>query len=506
MMPSSVPNNAKTGGDQQSRILSPVEGRVTADAGCQDGCYKNAAVASRVMAEFALRTSYSELPEEVVDKTKECILDWLGSACVGGRSGSPRKILSIAELFGGTGRSTVIPTWEKSSALMAAFVNGACSHHIELDDLHRSSVLHPAAPIISAAFAVAEAEGCSGRELIEAVVVGYEIGIRVGEAVGPDHYLRWHTTATCGTFGAAAAAGKLLGLTEDQMVWCLGNAGSQAAGLWEFLTNASMTKQLHTGKAAMNGVIAAYLAREGFTGPETIFEGDKGFCIATSNDYDLSKLTENLEPGRTEYKLLTNSFKIHATCRHIHSTLDAVLAIVKEYNVKPDDIVSIDVNLYDAAMDLLERKAVKPADGFEARFSIPFCVATAILYRSVGLEAFTPDRITDPHILSLMERVRLHRDVSLNEDYPQRWPAVVKITTDSGVYEKRVDYPRGDSENPLTKDELARKFRQLVTGILAEDESNEFIRRISEIENLKATDLFSSERTTAARLALEGRR
>ena len=242
----------------------------------------------------------------------------------------------------------------------------------------------------------------------------------------------------------------------------------------------------------MNGVISAYLAKDGFTGPETIFEGDKGFCKATSNEYDLGKLTENLGPGRGEYKLLTNSFKIHATCRHIHSSLDAAIAIVNENALNAGDITSIDIRLYDAGMDLLERKAVKPRYGFEAMFSIPFCVATAVIHGSVGLEAFTDERLRDGEIEKLMPRVHLHRDKALNKDYPREWPAIVKITTGSGAFERRVDYPKGDSENPLSLDELVAKFRGMVSGIIPDARAEALIQRMLDIENVRIAKFFSS--------------
>src|SRR5690606_29784581 len=210
-------------------------------------------------------------------------------------------------------------TGGQSSVLNAALVNGAASHVVELDDIHKGSIIHAATVVIPAALAVAEWKGLSGKELIAAVVAGYEVCYRIGEAVSPSHYYYWHNTATCGTFGAAIAAAKLLGLTTEQTIAALGNAGTQAAGLWEFIEDGAMTKQLHTGKAAMNGLLAALLAQKGFTGPQKILEGNRGFFKAMSEEYDASRVTEGLG---NEFKIMENSFKIHASCRHTHHAVD----------------------------------------------------------------------------------------------------------------------------------------------------------------------------------------
>lgn len=213
----------------------------------------------------------------------------------------------------------------------AALANGAFSHALDMDDLHNASIIHLGTVVVPAALAVAEQIGASGKQLITAIAAGYEIGARVGEAVNPDSYFFWHTTGTAGTFGAAAAAAKLLTLDAEQTAHCLGSAGSQAAGLWEFLQEGAMSKTLHAGKAAFNGIFAAFLAKEGFTGATKILEGEKGFCLAMTSKAKLNKLTEGL--GQGKYKIDENAFKPYAACKHCHASINAVQLIGRDYNL-----------------------------------------------------------------------------------------------------------------------------------------------------------------------------
>src|SRR5439155_3754661 len=236
---------------------------------------------------------------------------------------------------------------------------------VEIDDLHPGSVLHAASPIIAAAFAVGESVDAGGKELVAAIVAGYEVAIRAGEAAGRSHYDFWHTTATCGTFGAAAATARLLKLSNEQIVHALGSAGTQAAGLWQFLDDGAMSKQLHVAHAAGSGILAAQLAQRGFTSAREIFEGRKGFLAATSKDPHVNMLTENLAH---DYRMLTNSFKRHASCRHTHTAIDAALVLRNEKQIAANDLEAIHVHLYPAGFQLLSE--VKATSGYSARFSI----------------------------------------------------------------------------------------------------------------------------------------
>jgi len=355
---------------------------------------------------------------------------------------------------------------------------------VEMDDLHKGSILHPAASVIPAALAMAEREGASGHELLTAIVVGYEVAIRAGEAMGPSHYHFWHMTGTCGTFGAAAAAGKILGLSQPELVMALGTAGTQAAGLWEFLVDGAMSKQLHPAKAAADGLLSALLAEQGFTAASRIFEGEKGFCQAMAKEGDLDRLIKGLETEPP--RILSTSFKAHAACYHIHSAIDAVLEIRGKHGLRPADVSSVRITLYPAALDLLEK--VAPQNPYAAKFNIPFCVATALVYEQVGLSAFTADRLEDPKIKEVMQRISLVRDSELGKVYPERWPAVAEITTRAGqTHAARIDFPRGDPKNPMTREELEAKFNNLATPALGGDQRQRTIDaclNLDRVENL----------------------
>jgi 2-methylcitrate dehydratase PrpD len=439
---------------------------------------------AREFGEFTASMNYEGIPERVRSLAKYCFLDWLASVYAGSREKPVRMMLEVVRGMPGKPECTVIPDGSRNISLLAALVNGASSHMVEMDDLHRPSIFHPAAPIIPAALAIAEREKRSGRELIAAIAVGYEIGIRIAEMVGASHYRFWHTTGTCGTFGAAIAAGKLLSLDPQGIAWALGSAGTQASGLWEFLTESAMSKQLHPGKAALNGILAALLAQQGFTGAEQIFEGEKGFCKATSGDYDLHKATDRL--GR-EYRMEGNSFKFHASCGHTHSALDAALMLREETGVSPEAIEKVTVKLYSAALDLLAN--VPLTRPYIAKFHVPFCVATVLKFGQVGLEAFTEERLHDGDLRELMSRVELVGDSALDEEYPEKWVSIVEILTKDGrSHSRKVEYPKGDPENPLSREEFSEKFLSLTQEIIPVQKSEFLLERILQLEEVERTD------------------
>ena len=283
------------------------------------------------LANFIVETSYNDLPKEVREHAKVCILDWLGAALAGSLEPPAKIITSIIREIGGKKESTVIGTNVKTSCVNAALTNGIFGHAVELDDIHEESIIHPAATVLPAALAAAEHTKASGQDFITSIILGYEVALRTGKAMNPSHYQFWHTTGTCGTFGAVAASGKILDLNSEEMVYGFGIAGTQAAGLIEVF--GTMSKPLNAGKAASNGVLAALLAKEGFTSTKTIFEAEKGYCNATAREFNLNAITENL--GK-KFEIVNNIFKIHASCGHTHGAIDAVLLLRKQYDIKPE--------------------------------------------------------------------------------------------------------------------------------------------------------------------------
>ena len=440
------------------------------------------------LARYVCGLTFPDLSRDHVSRMKVFFLDWLGSAYAGGNLPPVRMMRDVVRGLGGTEEATVISDGSRSNCLFAALVNGASSHVVEMDDLHRESILHPACVVLSAAFAMAERQHASGRDLIVAISAGYEVGIRIALAVGPSHYHYWHTTSTCGVFGAAAGAAKLLGLNEDQLAWALGSAGTQAAGLWEFLLESAMSKQLHPGKAALNGLLAALLAKEGFTGARRILEGEKGFFRATSRDFDEKKCCDGL--GEL-FHGDRNSLKYHASCGHTHSMLDAILLATGGKTFLPDDVEEVHVSLYQAAIDLLGH--VEPKTPYLAKFCLPFCVATALRYGQVQLGDFTDARLRDADIRSLMQKVRIQSDPELTGAYPRKWPARVQIVLKDGRQLAAAnEYPKGDPENPLSEEEVIGKFKSLVAGVIPPSRAEILIERVLHLEGFPDIGLLLS--------------
>jgi 2-methylcitrate dehydratase PrpD len=411
---------------------------------------------SKRLAKYSVELTYEKLPADVVEFTKLCILDYFGSAIAGSDKVPVQMISDLVKEAGGAEQAKLI-TGGKSSVMNAALVNGAASHVVELDDIHKGSIIHAATVVIPAALAIAEWKQLSGKELITAIVAGYEVCYRIGEAVSPSHYYYWHNTATCGTFGSAVAAGKLLGLDEEKMIYALGNAGTQAAGLWEFIVDGAMTKQLHTAKAAMNGVMAALLAEKGFTGPRKILEGDRGFFNAMSEKFDASRITEGL--GQ-EFKILENSFKIHASCRHTHHAVDLLIDVYNEQQPAFEEIESVTVDSYQVALNITDND--NPQTQYAAKFSLQFCSALALLKGSASLNDFNETLLWDSEIRDLAKKVKVRANPQIDASYPNQWGAAVEVRLANGeTIKKQTDFPKGDPENAVTGGELLEKFVDL---------------------------------------------
>ncbi len=434
------------------------------------------------LAEFIAGLRYDNLPAKTLELARLAFLDWLGSCALGSQQTPAQLAISALRELGGTPQATLLATNEKTSCVNAALGNGIASHIMELDDVHRGAILHAGAAVIPAALAAAELQHSNGRQLLEAVVAGYEVAIRVGEAVTPSHYYFWHTTGTCGTFGAAAAAGKLLKLDLDQLVWALGTAGTQAAGLWEFLADGAMSKHLHPAKAAQNGLLAALLAAKGFTGATQILEGKRGFCRAMAPQFQLSKISDGL--GYPPYRIEENSFEIHSCCRHTHPAVDVTLELAGRHQIRPDDVAAITVKTYRTALDITDN--CEPASLYAAKFSLTFCVALALKAGSCGPLDFTAEHLMDPQIRRLMSRTTLLLDSDLDALHPARWPTAVAITLHSGqCCEDRTDYPRGDPENPVSSAELLAKFTSMATPAWGSERVQKLAQTIMELERVE---------------------
>jgi len=421
---------------------------------------------SRLLAETVANTPYAALPAQVVTEAKRAVLDWLGSALAGALEPPARMAQAVVATWGQADDATVFGA-RRASAAGAALANGVASHILELDDVHKGSTLHGAAPIIPAALAVAEREGASGAAFLLAVVLGYEAALRIGEAVNPSHYRYWHPTGTAATFGAAASAGSLLHLTLAQMLDALGSAGTQAAGLWEFNADSAMSKALHPGKAAFNGVLAADLAKQGFTGATRILEGERGFFRAMSSSYDATRITAGLG---VQWKISENCYKLYACCGHTHTAIDTALALREELGWQGDEalaqVQALTIETYGPGYEIV--KEMNPHTPYQAKFSLAYVTAAALLEGWVGLEQFTParfgpDGVVEPTLAALLPRIQVTVNDALSARYPAAWPArLTLILADGTVLQGGSDYPRGNPENPVATTALEEKFRALV--------------------------------------------
>lgn len=413
---------------------------------------------SATLAAFAANLRFEDIPAPVLRRAEDLLLDCLASILAGA---SARPVLAIdryaAAMGPADGPSEILINRRRTSPVFAAMVNAAAAHVVEQDDVHNGSVFHPAAVVFPPALAVAQALGRSGRDLLVAAVAGYEVGIRVGEFLGRSHYKIFHTTGTAGTLAAAAATGRLLGLSPAAMLDAFGSAGTQAAGLWEFLRDAADSKQLHTARAAANGIAAAYLAQEGFTGARHILEGPQGMAAGMSSDADPARLTDRLG---TRWALAETSFKFHASCRHTHPAADALQQVLREHELAESDIARVVAHVHQGAIDVLG-PVVDPRTVHQSKFSMGTVLGLIARQGRAGLPEFDA-ALDDPAVADFRGRVTMELDPEVDGAYPQRWIGKVTVhTRDGRVLHGRVDEPKGDPGNTLSRDEIETKTLSL---------------------------------------------
>jgi 2-methylcitrate dehydratase PrpD len=444
------------------------------------------------LARYCSGLKFHQLPEEVIDRVKYFFLDFIGVACRGSREDSSQSMYRfIKEMGRGAKNGVIIGTKEKAPYLYAALANGTSSHAIEMDDVHNEASLHPGVVVFPSALATSEMVGAKGKSFIEAVVLGYEAMIRLGKALGPENsYKRgFHPTATCGTFGSSVAASKIMGLKEERMVSAMGIAGSQAAGSMEYLAQGAWTKRFHAGWAAHSGMIAAKLAQKGFQGPTSIIEGRDGFLHAYSNGADPGKVLEGIGSG---FEILRTSVKPHACCRYMQPPIDAILKIVRENDLQPDQVEKVKLGLLRAGARLIADpidNKYRPQTIVDAQFSMPFGAAVALLYRKAGLEEFQLSKIRSEEVKQMMRSVECIIDPDLDRTFPKQWCATAEILTKDGKrYFTKIEYPKGDPENPVSWEEMIEKFYDLSSRFLTKERRLKIVdqvRRLDGIQNIQ---------------------
>lgn len=437
--------------------------------------------------------TYDHLTSDVVKRVKIAFLDFLGLAARGSQCESTWIIRRWAKQALGQGAAAVIGVPEQMPYEYAALLNGAAAHALELDDIHNGASLHPGVVIFPTALAAASVYPCDGQTFIGAVVAGYETMVRLGEALqAREHYARgFHPTSTCGVFGAAVTAAKIMDLPGNGLVAALGIAGSQTAGSHEYHAGGgTWTKRFHPGWAAHSGLIAAGLAGAGFRAPKTILEGRDGFLHA----YSGQPLPERIlaKPGEP-YAILLTGMKPHACCRYNQGGIDGILALVNEHDLRPENIKNIDIGMVGPAISIVaEPAAIKqhPQTVADAQFSMPYGATVAAIYRRASLSEYTDEVLNEPRVQDFMQRVHCYHDKALDSSYPRLWPTKVRIgCLDGSKFEIQIDSPKGDPDNPLTETDVETKFNDIAGPIWNEDMRQailSFVHSLEAVEDLKS--------------------
>ena len=443
------------------------------------------------VASYVARTRYRDIPGDVVQLARGFILDGLGVALAGSTDECSRIVQRHLRTANGRGEASIVGTSLSAPAPKAALANGVAGHAMDYDDTQLSTskeavyglLTHPTTPVLAAVLAIAEREKIGGDEFVLAYVLGVEVECRIADAINPRHYQSgFHSTATMGGLGAAMAVGKLLRLKEEPLLRTLGIAASMASGLRENF--GTMTKPLHAGRAAENGVNAALLARDGFTAATNILEARRGFFNAMAGGYDESKISGRLgapyfmkQPGI--------SIKPYPSGSLSHPAQDLILDLVRQHDLGAEDVERIDVGTNSNVPNALIYPMPKTA--LEGKFSIPFCMAIAVLERKAGIAQFQDRKVRDKKVIELMKRVTLYVDNELEKLGYDQVRSRIRIALKNGrIIEGRYDVARGHPEKPLSWTELSDKFRDCAALVLPDKNAERAIELIGRIDELKS--------------------
>ncbi len=434
---------------------------------------------AEVLAQHYANLAAADIPRKVKDDCRTLVRDYLGVALGGSQTGSGRAARQFALEVGGKPESTLIGYGDKVPAVHGAFVNAISSHSIELDDVDILALFHFSPPVVSAALAVAEREGSSGEEFLAAVVVGCDMMARASDAT--NFALRdrgYHTTPTCGVFGATIAAARLMRLTAEQTVSALGMAGGQASGLME-MYGPSMQKRFNPGPAARNGVTAAQMARAGFTGAATIFEGERGFCRAFAGQEDCDALTRGLG---TEYPVHIE-YKAYSCARPIHNAIDCALTVRQQMTESASAITSMTMRRHPAWAHY--HLNTRPRTYHEAQVSLPYSVAIGLIEGAAMFPQYQNDKLAIPEVLRLMDMLT----VVLDDTLPRGVSCHLTVETAGGAKLKsQIDHPKGSIANPMTEDEMCRKIHILADPVIGAGQVGQLIATVGDVESLASID------------------
>ena len=423
-------------------------------------------------ANFCEELRYEDLPYDVIKRTKLLILDTVGIIIRARHDAESTSSLvsAIERLEMSNGSCQVFSDNKSYSPSAAALLNGTLAHSLDFDDTHAEASLHSSAPILAAALAAAEMNKSSGQQLITACVVGYEIQIRLGLAGGSSaHYKKgFHPSATCGIFGAAAAAGYLMGLNKDQYISAFGIALSQSAGSMQFLTDGAWTKRSHVGQAAQNGLSCAIMAAEGFKGPSKAFEGKWGYFHSYASGGDMEKAIDGL--GK-KFETLNLGVKPYPSCRYSHAAIDGIIELKNELGFSTAELDDIDIGLSETALNIIGyplSDKQNPKSVVDGQFSMPFCAAVTVKSGGLKWDDYK-NHLNDSDTLSLCNKIKVSPDKDAEECCPEYMSAKVKVVVKGKKYEKFVKIPKGEPENFMEDSEFISKFRSLTEPYLSNE-------------------------------------
>jgi len=459
---------------------------------------------SEQMAEVITRLKFSDIDARTVENAKIFLLDCLGCILSGSQIINAKVIRGAARELAPAGECTIFGTGEKATPMMAALVNGTTGHSQDYDDDHREGTQHASVAVLPAALALAEKYGKSGADLLLAYIIGSDVTIRAGEAFeGTCYYAGWHLTGTCGVLGATAAAAKIMGLNEQQIVDALGVAGSAAGGLGAFNSNGSWTKRFHAGQSAMNGVLCATMGKAGYFAPRAVFEDKDGFlnCFSFkggSAGYDPvlpngiqngDKLIENF--GK-KWEMADNSIKLHSCCRFTNNFCDCAIDIYNQpgFDWRKVKAIHAECNRFTDAK-LCHPVEVKrhPVNVVNAQFSLFYEIACGLVKGRVIPESFTEEAIKDERLSHLCDLITWEINPDFEAVYPSKYPARVTVTMEDGsVFVGEVEYPKGDPEYPATKAEVVEKFRQNAANTIGSVKAERIIELVDHVEELESLD------------------
>ena len=434
------------------------------------------------LANIVVDTDYNKLPEEVILKVKLCFTDFLGVTLAGSKIPSSK---TVKKIFNNGSGSSVIGS-KNVGCIDASLVNGVFAHSLDLDDGHRFAQLHPGCSVIPAALSISEIRNKTGEDFISSIVAGYQVSILMGMISNPEHRnLGFHSTGTCGTFGAAAASCRAIGLGFEDSVNTLGIAGTQTAGLLESDHAGSAAKHLHAGKGAQAGVISALLSEDGFKGAPSIIDGNEGFLKAMvvqgneSFNIESYKTRADKIISNSNYHIMDVYFKKYPVCRHLHSSIDATIDIYNQMiskNVKADDIVAINVKTYKIAS---EHDNYNPKTVEGVRQSLPVAIAITLLTGDLNIDNVK----INPKIISLASKVVLQYNKEMDKLFPTKRPSIVTVEAQNDFFTCHVDLPMGEPEHPFDQHEIREKFHKLNPKV-----DLEVLEIIDELESYRIGD------------------